>query len=111
MKEFYISLRKNNRKNSKSEFLTFTRFRDFNISDIFEVVALIENRKNIFNTKTKVFFRFLTFISSEKFSFEDNINDIYNVMNCLNDKKFDFTLNDLHNNSNIRFHINRYYNN
>lgn len=115
-----ILAKKSNRKNAKSEYKDYYIFKnttknnivkEFNASHILEILSKIISYKKrgykVFNIRFNANNTFVTL--NQRYSFEQYINDIFNIMELINGKEFYFTLNDLHNDSNIKFLINEFY--
>lgn len=111
---------KSERKNAKSETRRFYIFKnsssnniikEFNHGHIREALwaIIMYNRKGYKN----IFIRFNNnnsfFQTKKQYSFEQYINQLFNIMELINGKEFYFTLNDLHNDSNIKYLIGQYY--
>lgn len=125
MKQITLYACKNNRKNSKSiikDFLISDKHEDdklkksYSINDLYEVAAFCKTMKNQgYSTfRTVVYdnnFCVRNFYASSSQTIEVVLNEIYHYMKYMQGHDFDFTLSDLHNDNNIRFHINGFYHN
>ena len=116
--KFDFNLRKNTRKNSKSILKTFWMFNNYTlkidtIKDFIEhhitqkKLYKIDNLQcilNIYDINQNIRLKI-----NKRYSIEQNINDYYILLEKVSCQKFDISLKDIHNDSNIRFLINEYY--
>lgn len=115
-----ILAKKSNRKNAISEYKDYYIFknttknniiREFTINHLFEmlekIIAYKKKGYKVFNIRFNSNNTFVTL--KERYSFEQYINDIFNIMELVNGKEFYFTSSDLFNDKNIKYLIKEYY--
>lgn len=124
MKQITIYACKNTRKNSKSNIKDFIIHdtlpydnikKKYTIYDLYEVADFVQYQKN----NGYSYFRICVFDNNEcmqtfyswyETGIEKIINKMYHWFTYFNLCKFDFSLSELYNDNNIRFHIKQFYN-
>lgn len=116
--KFDFRLNKSTRKNSKSTYKDFWMFNNYslNINTIKQFIEYHIIQKKLYKNDNLTCVLSLYDINQnirikleKRHSIEQYINDYYILLELVSKQKFNFTLKELHNDSNIRFLINEYY--
>lgn len=116
--KFDFRLNKSIRKNSKSIYKDFWVFNNYNltINTIKQFIEYHIIQKKIYKNDNLTCVLSIYDINQnirikleKRYSIEQCINDYYILLELVSKQKFDFTLKELHNDSNIKFLINEYY--